>query len=678
MRVTVDFETRSLVSLKDVGAWAYAAHHSTRVVCLSVLVSGRVLRWEPIRLGEPVPSWLIELADDPHTIFDAHNAQFEQAIWKHQMVEKHGMAPLPPERWDDTMAVGFDRGMPGDLDSLAQVLGLVEQKDPRGTKLINMLSKPKKLTFKQMALGRGEEWAGAFEFNEDPTLLQEFADYCDQDVATEHAARETLGDLDEVERRTWVLDQHINQRGLRVDMLAVRAARWCVEHETARLRQRLMALTDGRVETEGQRDRILEFCRGRGIELPDLTKDSVTAAVEKYGDDGDKSALEVLTIRQALGKSSTAKLDRMTEVVSPDGRARGLLQYQGAASTGRWAGRLVQPQNMPGGLDAEPEELVALIVTKNLDALRKRFGGVLNAVSGALRHMFIADEGREYVAGDYSAIEARIVLALAGEWEKVEVMRMGQDVYLDMASNIFGYPCTDKHAHGAERKVGKAAVLGLGFGCGASKFNMQFCPDRDPAFCQGVVDIYRQEWAPEVPKLWRRVEDAAIYAVRTGKPTAVSVRLQDGGFARVVKYAVEGRWLTCQLPSGRKLWYYGPELEPDETPWGTPCLKLYFYADKVVGSGQKTWCRIGAYGGLLVENIVQAVARDIMRDALFRCESRGLPVVLTVHDELVTEPEKGACLPSELERIMCAVEPWTQRLGIPIAAEAWNGERYRK
>ncbi|NBD96288.1 MAG: hypothetical protein GVY11_07430, partial [Gammaproteobacteria bacterium] len=547
-----------------------------------------------------------------------------------------------------------------------------------GQKLINTLSKPKKLTFKQMASGRGEEWAGVFEFNENPQLLGEFADYCDQDAATEHAVREALGELDEVERRTWVLDQHINQRGLRIDLEAVRAARWCVEQETARLRRRLVELTDGRVETEGQRDRIIEFCEARGIVIPDLTKDTVKAAVDEHGEDGDKSALEVLTIRRALGKSSTAKLDRMEAVVSPDGRARGLLQYQGAASTGRWAGRLVQPQNMPGGLDAEPEELVALILARDLDALRERFGSVLNAVSGALRHMFVADEGHEYVAGDYSAIEARIVLALAGEWGKVEVMRMGQDVYLDMASNIFGYPCTDKHEHGAERKVGKAAVLGLGFGCGASKFNSQFCPDRDAAFCQGVVDIYRKEWAPEVPKLWRRVEDAAIYAVRTGKPTAVSVRLPDGSTTRVVRYLVEGQWLTCELPSGRKLWYFGPELEHDETPWGTPCFKLYFYADKVVGTGQKKWCRIGAYGGLLVENIVQAVARDIMRDALFRCESRGLPVVLTVHDELVTEPPVGKCSPAELERIMCAVEPWTQRLNIPIAAEAWNGGRYRK
>jgi DNA polymerase len=142
---------------------------------------------------------------------------------------------------------------------------------------------------------------------------------------------------------------------------------------------------------------------------------------------------------------------------------------------------------------------------------------------------------------------------------------------------------------------------------------------------------------------------------------------------------VERDWLTCQLPSGRKLWYYRPRIEDDETPWGEPCFKLYFWADKLVKeTTRKIWTEISAYGGLLVENIVQAIARDIMRDALFRCEARGLPVVLTVHDELVTEPPVGRCKPEELERIMSAVEPWTQRLNIPIAAEAWNGRRYKK
>jgi len=677
-RVTFDFETRSLLKLKDAGAWAYAAHHSTRVICLSLRdLRGHILRWEPLRLGEPVPDWLWEMASDEAVVFDAHNAQFEQAIWHHQMVEKYGLPPLPPERWDDTMAVGFDRGMPGKLDDLATVLG-IENKDAAGGKLIDKLSKPKKLTYKQSASGRGEEWAGVYEFNEDPILLEQMADYCDQDVVVEHQARERLGELDEDERRTWVLDQRINQRGLRIDLEAVAAAKRCVQRETARLRHRLVELTDGVVTTEGQVARIVEFCRGRGIDLPGLAKADVAAAVEKYGDSGDKAALEVLSIRQALGKSSTAKLERMAEVVSPDGRARGLLQYQGAASTGRWAGRLVQPQNVPGGIGADPDELVALIRAEALSELRERFGGVLNAVSGALRHMFIADEGHELVAGDYAAIEARIVLALAGQWDRVELLRMGQDAYLDMATSIFGYPCTDKHEHGAERKVGKAAVLGLGFGCGDSKFNSQFCPDRELSFCTEVVRIYRKEWAPEVPKLWRRVEDAAVHAVRTGKPTTVSVRLPEGQHTQVVRFLLESEWLTCQLPSGRKLWYYGPELEADETPWGAPCFRLFFFAEKVVGSGQKKWCRVSAYGGLLVENIVQAVARDIMRDALFRCESRNLPVILTVHDELVTEVRKGVCTPAELERIMCAVEPWTQRLQIPVAAEAWNGERYRK
>jgi DNA polymerase len=352
-----------------------------------------------------------------------------------------------------------------------------------------------------------------------------------------------------------------------------------------------------------------------------------------------------------------------------DGRARYLLQYQGAATTGRWAGRLIQPQNLPqGSLGADDEDLISAIKTRDADLVELMYGDAAQAVSDALRPMMMAEDGHEIVAGDFSAIEARVVLALAEQWDKVKVLKDGQDVYCDMAETIFGLTkgSTSKKTHPNERHVGKAAVLGLGFQCGASTFHEMFCPEQTLPFCEEVVQTYRRSWAPNVPALWEGLEAAAVDACFNNR------RREYAG----IVYEMEDEWLTARLPSGRKLYYHGAHCALRPMPWDPEDrrLGLFYYAFKY---GQ--WRKVGTYGGHLTENVVQAVARDLMANAMLAADNHGIPIILTVHDEVVGETKRGTVDAQDFEEIMVGSQPqWVSDCGIPVAAEAWVGERYRK
>jgi len=667
--IVIDFETRSDTDLGKCGVWAYSESPRTEVICVSWnCPGGGIERWEPVLKNEPVPQSLYDLARDEDIIFEAHNAQFEQAIWANVMVKRYGLPPVPIERWHDTMAVCLDKGLPGSLENAGHILGLSEQKDKYGKYLLQTLSKPEKFGSKQkreFEQAFGVSLTCAAYFRHDTELLKDCADYCDQDVRTEGELSERLGGLSAKERKVWELDQRINQRGLRIDLYAVECAYDLVNETVESLKSELHTLTDGRLRTPGQRDKALalieelEGWQPQSWGAADLEK--ALPAIQ------NETARRIVEIRLATAKSSTSKLDTMLNAVCADGRIRGTLQYQGAGSTGRWAGRLVQPQNLPqGNVKADPDELIQDI--KRFDAgllVQKYDTGVLDCVSSALRGMFVPDEGNKFIAGDFSAIEARVVLALAGQDDKVNIMANGQDIYLDMASKIYGYKCTSKDEHPTERHVGKSAVLGLGFQCGPDRFQSQFVPDQSVEFCEEIVRTYRKEFAPMVPKFWYNTEEAAVRAVRYGE----TVRCGH------VSYRVEDEWLLCRLPSGRDLYYHNPRtkmIEDDRAPTGVK-LQLQFDAWKY---GQ--WRTVDAYGGLLVENVVQGVARDIMADAMLRAEDAGYPVILTVHDELVTEPPNDFGSAEELEAIMSERPEWVQRCNIPVAAETWEGERYRK
>lgn len=720
--VDLDFETRSLADLSAMGAERYAEYIGTEIICLLYRVDeGPWCIWTPGDATADLTGTadLMALAADPDVMFVAHNAGFEQAVWRSIMVALFGFPPIPIERWEDTMATAAWKSIPLALDMGAAVLALGVQKDAEGRALTLSMSKPlTKKAHAEMFPGEGTKKAWNETFRPGmlpkltPTVRRRIAAYCQQDVAVAGTMRHRLGllsDQSQHERGVWMLDQRINQRGVRIDMPFVRAAMRVVERATIMLRSEFAALTDGL--GTGQVARIHQWCRERGVELENLQKGTI-ATLLGHDIDGDAEqaslAMEdedaemlgklslpaeirrVLAIRQMLGSASIKKLDRMLVCVCDDGRARGLLQYH-AAHPGRWGGRLLQPQNFPrGGLvypdskkGVSTEEVVGLIMAGDPAALDNRYGKMrpdgsvmlvqaIEVVAASLRHALIPDRGKVFGVGDYAGIEARIVLALAGQHDKTALMASGFDVYLDMAEDIYKRPkgswaVTDKTELAriktefvGQRTIGKNTILGCGFQMGGDRFHERYCSEQPLEFAHEVVRAYRKQWAPRVPPLWYAIEAAAVDAVRYGRAEVYGC-----------EFKKEDGWLSVRLPSGwQKVWYFDPVMFVDprfnKDAW-------YYHAQK-----QGHWTRINAYGGLLTENVVQALARGLLVAAMFRLEAAGMPIVLTVHDEAVVEVDERTFDLAAFRQCMAEPTWWAEAIKIPISVEEFADYRYRK
>lgn len=650
--VTIDFETRSRRELRKAGAYAYARDPSTEVICLAYKIGARDPRlWAP---DDDPPDDLIEAVNDG-AIVEAHNVQFEWEIWHRVCVPRYGWPMLSRDKARCTQAACAYRGIPLKLEKAAKALGLKHQKDMGGNRLLGQagVSKPKK---------NGS-------YTDDFSTLQRVYDYCVDDVLAEEELSGRVGWLTPDEEATWRLDQIINARGVRIDLEAVAAAQTIAGQVSKRLTAELREITGGQVETSDQRDRILRWIETQDYALPDLTADTLDLYLSpKNRQPPPAPVRRVLEIRRTLAKASTKKLAAMQACVCDDGRARGLLQYHGA-TTGRWAGRLVQPQNFPRPSfeDVDPETIVGDIMLRDAELLDMVYGDAMVALADGLRPMFIAGEGRDLVSADFSAVESIVTAAVAGEESKLDVFRRGDDPYCTTASLIFGYPVLSKKTHPAERQVGKTGELAFGFQGGVGAWRQFDNQDRSDEEIEGYRDAWRHAH-PNIVALWRGLNDAAVAAVYKKQPHSY----------RGVEYRLEedGEWLSCRLLSGRKLWYYGPEVGLHEMPWddddGEPAkrLGLSYWAWR-----QGQWRKQRAYGGLLTENVVQATARDLMVPAMRKAEAEGYPVILTVHDELVTEPAEGRDH-KVLEEIMRDIPSWAR--GWPVKAEGWTGKRYRK
>jgi len=667
MRVVVlDFETASACDLKLSGAWRYAEDPTTDVICASVTVNQHdSFLWTPNHVNST--QRLNALAADPETIFVAHNAGFEKAIWRRIMVPVLGFPDIVNSRWHDTMAVCAMRRIPLDLEHAAKVLNLPQQKDSEGSKITLGLSKLSK-----------KGW-----YDRSAEKLLRTYQYCMQDSNTEVALLDEIGYLPEGERDVWLMDQKINERGVRIDKEFVRRAQQVIAGTQAPLLREFAGLTGGLKPT--QVDKVKGWVEREGYWLPDLKKETlarVLGSVEStekgedfYGHDlPDLPAMpdrvaRAMAIRALLGSASIKKLARMDACAGMDGRARGLVQYH-AAGTGRWGGRLLQPQNFPRGTGKhDPDAAVAAILTGDHEWVQTLLGEPTAVVQNSLRHALVANPGRALVAGDFSGIEMRVVLALAGQHDKTALLATGKDVYVDMADDIYKKPKgTTTKKDIAERTIGKNTVLGCGFQMGWQTFKRRYCPDQTDEFAQGVVSAYRKEWAPEVPKLWYALDEAALDTVRTGEPHE----------AYGVEFSIDGRWLVARIPSGRKLWYFNPQLRRKRMPWYTEenpdVREVWTFQTQKMGQ----WITVDAYGGILTENVVQALARDLLVHAMFLCERENMPVVLTVHDEIVIEPLMKDAKFSTLEQIMTETTKWAKGIQVPIAVEGWVAERYRK
>jgi DNA polymerase len=416
------------------------------------------------------------------------------------------------------------------------------------------------------------------------------------------------------------------------------------------------------------------WLKERGCVLPNLESETVGDALELAGLPDD--VRRVLEIRPITAATSLKKLDAMLACVGADGRARGLLQYHGAA-TGRWSGQLIQPQNFPRPtLEAavDPEELAAAVKTGDPDQLR-RSGKPIDVLVSGLRCALTAADGATLGAGDFSMIEACVLLALAGQQDKCKLIAEGSDVYRDMAATIYGLyrdafmaiPEDQLSSEQVEqRRIGKNGVLSCGYGIGAEGFYRRFCRhvENGKELASRIVGVYRNQWAPAVPRLWGDLERAARRAMLRPHTTAVA----DCGLVYRLTTSVGLPCLVCELPNGKLLHYANARIDGADK-WGRPRWVYNAYR-------QGQWREIEPYGGQLTENGVSALARELLVDRMFALEAAGYPIVFTVHDEIVVERPNIA--KENIERIMSERPQWAEKLSVPVKAKAWVGRRYRK
>lgn len=673
-KATLDCETRSTCSLKNCGSWKYSLDPTTEVLCvayrLPYWVSGRTALWTPESTDIEDLSELFDWILDGGLV-EAHNAWFERGIWDNHLVPGYEWPRVAQTQWRCSAAKAAAHALPRGLEDAAKALGLSEQKIhggmdvAAGTKLVQKTYKPRK-----PRKAEREAWAKVHGsaphpvvYHESPEILDKLFAYCRQDVLAEQALSDRLPDLSPAETEVYLLDQLINERGFALDTQAITTAHQLIARETLVLNRELCELTGGAVQKATQRAQMLNWFASEGLDLDNTQAETIDAALLHPGRSGlSVAAYRGLELVRTLGRSSTAKYRKMADWAAPDGRVRGGLLYHGA-TTGRWSGKGIQPHNFPKGHIQDQETLWSDLKAGRLSA----YPDLMDTLSQALRGVIVPAKGKQLYVADYASIEARVLMWLALDHAALDMFRSGADIYCEMASEVYGRPITKTDKD--ERQLGKTAILGLGYQMGAAKFvdtamaMAGITIDEDMA--KRVVDAYRSKFW-RVKNLWEEQQSTAIEAVQIPQETVTTKYVS-------WLYDDDEGFLFCILPSGRRLAYPEPEIRSKQTPWGEMRASLTFMG---VDSFSHKWTRQHTYGGSLVENIVQATARDVMAAAMVRCEAAGYPVVLTVHDEVVSETPLGFGSVRAFEELLTALPTWVR--GCPIAVEGWNGTRYRK
>ncbi len=672
--VHLDFETYCLLDVRQVGSYRYASHPSCEVLILCYELPHSPKKfWLPhfeddayidlppefdavTKFGWDIPDDLREYIESGDGTFTAHNAEFEAAVWEYVLVRKHGAPPVPLSRWRCTAARAAAAGLPRSLDKLGQALRLRITKDKEGTRLINIFCKPRKPT-KYNSSARVYPWDRPDEF-------VKFVRYCGTDVDTEALADEQLPDLSPYEWRVYRHTAKMNRRGIPLDMAAVRAGYDLLQQLERRVVNRVAKLTGGIRPT--QRDKMLEFFNSLGLEMENTQAKTIKDLLTLRGNELEPMVQELLLLRVEGGKASTKKLKKMLTVVCDDGRVRGAFLYYGA-HTGRLAGKLIQPQNFTRGeySPQQLEDLFKLIMMLDPEVIEIIYEWPIDALAQGMRGYIKAPPGRKFVVVDFAAIEARVLVWLARQMDAIEAYVQNADMYKRLAVRLYHLQ-SEEQVTTPQRKFAKDIWLGSGFQLGWAGF-IRNCLQRGIVVTEEEaktgISTYRDA-NPKVVELWADVEECAIGAVLTKVSRTKPVQLRN------LAFFVEGIWLCIKLPSGRLLRYPRPKVE-DTVRYRKKVKKLTFRTE-VKGK----WVWEGTYGGKLVENIVQAIARDLMVNACFNAERAGYEVVGTVHDELITEVDEGFGSPHELEDILRMKPKWAT--DCPINAEGWEGQRYRK
>ena len=656
--LSIDLETFSSVPIAKAGAQKYIASPDFEILLFAYSLNGAPPVCCDIAQGEHLPDWVLDALCDPQCLKHAYNAAFEWGC-----LSKFMGRQLPPEQWRCTMFHGLYAGYPAGLDAAGRALGLPEDKRKlsTGKALIRYFCVP--CTPTKSNGGRRRNLP-----NHDPARWELFKEYNAQDVTTEMEIERRLSLITVPDwlQRQWETDLLINARGVAVDMEMVSGALEIGATVRERLTQEAVRISGlNNPNSVQQLSAWLE--QETGEEVTDLRKDTVAKMIAQAPD--IPGVQRMLEIRQELGKTSTKKYDAIEQAVCPDGRVRGLLQFYGANRTGRWAGRLVQVQNLPRTY-TQPLELARnLVKQRKLDNLRLIYGSVPDTLSQLIRTAFVASDGNVLIDADFSAIEARVISWLAGEQWRLEVFKTHGKIYEASASQMFGVPIERIKKGNPEyalRQKGKVAELALGYQGGAGALinmgalDMGIPEDDLPDIVQRWRDTNKR-----ICDLWYKTNSAAVEAISTGCSVGAGRLLVSCEYDA----AHEVEYLTVLLPSGRKLYYNSPQI--GENKWGGPSIS-YMGMDQTT----KKWKRIETYGGKLVENCVQAVARDCLAQAIENLEKEGLPVVFHIHDEVVIDCRADTATLDDVVNIMSRPIPWAP--GLPLNADGWVGGFFKK
>lgn len=650
----VDIETYSSVDLAGSGVYAYTEAPDFDILLIGYKFDdeAEVHVIDTLAVDRDFDPELYEFREaltDPGIIKTAFNANFERTC-----LAKWTGAAMPPEEWRCTMIKALTLGLPGNLADVGIAMGLPEEKlkDPQGKALIQFFSKPCKPT---RTNGQRTRNLPAH----DPAKWKLFIEYNRQDVVTE---QEILRQLDiyktpESEQQLWALDQHMNDNGVKLDIPMVEKI---VVYDTQRrqeLQEEAKVLTG--LANPNSLAQLKKWLSKQGVTMTSVTKDTIAATLQT---DIPDSVRRMLEIRTALGKTSVAKYSTMLTAVCQDHRLRGILQFYGANRSGRWAGRLVQTHNLAKNSLPDLDLARELAAAGDFDTLATLFGETAFVFSELIRTAFIPSDGCRFVVSDFAAIEARVLAWIAGEEWTLEAFRQGKDIYCETASMMYRVP-VEKHGQNSHlRQKGKVAVLACGYqgGVGAMK-RMDKGGSIPEDELQSVVDQWR-EANPKVVKLWRTCELAAKTAIQEHR----TVRLAHG-----LAFSYINRNLFIKLPSGRKLCYWDTRLKQDDY---TGRLSIVYMG---VNQETKQWGETETYGGKLVENIVQATARDCLAVAMTRVSALDYKIVMHVHDEMIVDvPSTDTEAPGKITAIMAQPIDWAE--GLPLKGDTYETPFYMK
>ena len=645
--LSIDLETYSDIDLSTCGVYRYV-EGDFHILLFAYAFDDEDVHVVDLACGEKLPQEVVDAVHDPTIIKAAWNAQFERTC-----LSKFFGTQLSPDSWQCSMVWAASLSLPLKLKTAAEVLKTGEQKDDAGERLIKYFSVPCRPTKSNGGRTRNlpehapEDW-------------ERFKSYCKQDVRTECDIRHKLETLPlkDSEWDFYHMDQRINDRGVLIDKVLVEQAITCDLMLSEEMTKRAYELTG--LENPNSVSQLKGWLEERGIGIDSLGKKDVAAMIREIDKNGlDQEALDMLKLRLQMAKSSVKKYQAADRYICKDGRAHGLFQFSGANRTQRWAGRGIQLQNLPQNHISTLDEARDLVKMGCFDMVESIYGNTPDILSQLIRTMLIAKPGCIFTIADFSAIEARVLAWLAGENWRLDAFKRGEDIYCASASQMFGVPVVKHGVNGELRQKGKVAELACGYGGAAGALISMGALDMGlkESELPDIIESWRTA-NPKIVQFWWDVERAAVDTIKNHADRQVG-RV---GF----QFYANTLWIV--LPSGRKLAYIKPRLQPNRFGRMAVTYEGLNAANK--------WARGETYSGKLVENITQATARDLLAEAMWRMEQAGLAIVGHVHDEVILEVEKDSITVDEVCGIMNKNPAWAD--GLPLSSAGYTGEHYFK